>query len=234
MNFLQICQKVDIMAGTQGSFQSVSNPVGAHAVITQAVIDGFLDLQNDRKDFEFMKKAAAFSTNVGTRSYSTSTIFGTQSATDDPYDYFGRWQKLDPYSSYFITDPDDSIKYMVQYVNYEWFKTAFLNPGSVNKRPRYITADPSDNLLFHPTPDKIYTVAADYFLEPLALQGNAMVPYLPSRFHQLLAYMGLERVANHYSNTSIYQRYAGQAAVLFGQLYRDQVPGKSVRLNPVA
>lgn len=237
MNFLDICKKVDIMSGVQGMIQSVESTVGAQEVIVNATQQGFVELQEERMTWEFMRRTREWPLAVGKYQYSIVDIFGPP-ATLDPlaaYTTFGRWQKKKPLLSYQIQDPDNGKWTQVVFVDYREFRFHLKNNLGDTGKPRYVTADEvSNDLLFSPTPDKAYVVHADYFVEPQILVANVQTPILPSRFHQLIIYRGLERVGAFYGNPGLQQRYAVADAKMTGNLYRDQNPAETVRIRSVA
>lgn len=238
MNFLEICKKVDIMSGVQGMIASVENPVGVQEVIVNAVQQGFIDLQNERMTWEWMRRTKQFHTQVDKQTYTYFDIFGVDPVdppADTPWTKFGRWQKKKPMISYRVQDPDDLKWSKCIFVDYREFRHHLMNQQSSRGKPRYVTADEQTNdLLFHPTPNKAYLVEADYFVEAQVLTRNANVPIIPLRFRMVLVYRGLERVGNFYGNMGLYQRYATADAKMTGNLYRDQVPGEFVVIRSVA
>jgi hypothetical protein len=236
MNFLEICQRADVTSGIQGMIQSVVDAVGAQEVIAGTVRDGFIDLQNERMLWEFMRRTVSFSTAVSTSTYSLTDIFGIAGAfvATDPHITFGRWQRKDPLLSYTIQDPDTGKwgdLLFVDFLDFEYHMRNRTTPG----KPRYVTANEQDSsLIFQPIPDKIYPVKANYFVEPQVLVANAQTPILPTRFHNLLVYRSLDRIGNFYGNTGLYQRYALADAKMTGDLYRDQNPAVTAVIHAVA
>ena len=236
MNFLSICQKVDVLSGLQGNVQTVEKPIGGQAVLVEGVRDGFLDLQNDRMTWEWMRRMAEFALVPAQQEYTPTYAVPPPAAPlpTDPYNLFGRWQKKHPMISYRVQDPDTLKWAKMIFVDYREFRHHLRNQTATGK-PRYVTAhEQNNNLLLHPVPDKAYTMQADYFVEPQILQFNTNSPILPSRFHMLLVYRGLERLANHYGNNGLYGRYSVADAKLLGSLYRDQCPGETVTIRAVA
>ena len=176
MNFLEICQQVDRMSGVQGMIQTVTGVTGAQEVIVGAVKDSFIDLQQERMTWEFMRRMATFQTKIGKESYSEFDIFGAPvtPTPGDPHDSFGRWQKKHPRISYRVLDPDDLKWSKCIFVDYREYRHHLMNSRTDTGKPRYVTADENtDALLLHQVPDKIYTVQADYFVEPQILVDNA-------------------------------------------------------------
>lgn len=236
MNFLDICKKVDIMSGIQGMIQSVESTVGAQEVIVNATQQGFIELQEDRMTWEWMRRTREFPLVPDQGEYTLVQIFGPPPTFDPLADYttFGRWQRKYPHISYRCQDPDDLKWSKVIFVDYREFRHHLMNQAGSGK-PRFVTAnEQTSNLLLHPTPDKAYLMQADYFVEPQILRANTQIPILPSRFHQLIIYRGLERVGSFYGNPGLQQRYAVADAKMTGQLYRDQLPAETVVIRSVA
>lgn len=248
MDFLDICKRVDTMSGVQGHIDGVKNVVGAQAVIVNAVAESFVDLQNDRLNWEWMRRTVQFGAVPDQQDYAVNDIFQTSpvvqaaaAANFDPtaeYILFGRWRRDNPHTSHFIEKMDASgnrvYRHRLIYVDHDYFRAAF-NDSQATGQPSHFTYKPNDNTIqLHPVPDERYFIYADYYVEPQLLQHNTEIPILPLPFHMMLVYGGLDRLANHYSNPSIYNRYALAHAKVMGSLYREHVPGEYVQVNPVA
>ena len=245
MNFLEIAQEVDTMSGLQGMIQSVVAPIGAQAVIVSAIRQGFIEIQEDRMTWEFMRRTGKFMLRGGQDLYQPRSLFPPKpdlnaNPTGLPYEVFGRWQRKWPATSYSLRniDMDTGLPTgtwsLIHCIPYRELR-AMAQSTTTEGVPRFVAPkDNSDDLVFFPTPDHAYECNADYYVEPQELMGNAQIPILPSRFHRLLAYAGLERVGNYYGNPNLYQRYAVAAAKMHGSLYRDQCPAESVTIRAVA
>jgi len=231
MNFLDICKEVDRMSGLQGEIVSVEAPVAAQAVIVQSVRDAWIDLQSDRLYWTFMRRSISFSMTVGESSYNIATVFG------NPVNDFGRWDTRVGRVGWYVTDATTGQTTAIRFLPFGFFRHRYLVGGADldSGPPTYITADPVDGTLyFSSKADAMHTISADYYMEPQILRLNVDVPILPSRFHKVLAYKGLEYVAGHYTNYGLFTAYATPAAKMHGQLYRDQLPGEYVVQHPIA
>jgi len=246
MNFLDICKRVDTMSGVQGHIDSVSNTIGAQAVIVNGVVEGFIELQDDRLNWEWMVRTVQFGAIPDQQEYAVDDIFqatllSQATTTFDPtaeYLAFGRWRRDNPSTSHYIEKYDDDgnrmYRHRLVYLRHDHFRARF-NDSQSTGQPAYMTYRPDTNaILLHPVPDSRYFILADYYVQPQLLAHNSEIPILPAPFHLMLVYGGLDRLANHYSNPSIYNRYALAHAKMTGSLYREHVPGESVQINPVA
>ena len=230
MNFLDICKIADNMSGLQGEITSVEYAVASQNVIVQAVRQGFIDLQLDRKVWKFMLRTKQFNTTVGVQRYEVNDIFGT------PDNDHGHWEERVGRKAYYLRDPSSGKSSRLIFTEYNRFRDAYLRAGGlVDGVPKYITADPATNALILDKPaGAVYEVIADYYVEPQILMENSDIPILPSSYHTLLAYKALYYIGGHYSDLSISSTYAVSEAKMQGNLLRDQCPAEDATPTPVA
>jgi len=205
MNFLDICKKVNQLGQLQGSLSSVS-ATGYQGELVEVVRKSFLDIQLYRKDWNFLKQSITFSTVED--EYSNSDV--------------AEWKK-------------DMILYghrPLQVLDFDTYSKIDLSqetPGI----PAYVTIRPNDKaLLFNPL-DAEYSITAHYYRKPQELVNNTDIPILPSEHHYLIVYAALSNLTS-YISSDIYQVSLNNYNIGMGQLMRKELPGKSVRMRPLA
>jgi len=215
MNFLQLCQETNTYCGFQGSITAVTGVTGYQARLIQEVKRAWMDIQRERYNWDFLRKSEDFDTDSSTTEYSLATIFGT--ADHD----FGRW----------ITN---SIMYdyePLKYVDYDYYLT--LDRTGSSGEPGYFTIHPqSKNLILDPL-DGIYTITAHYFRTPQELTDTADVPLVLSKHHWAIVYKAAMGLAGFVGNPTLYQSAALEYSRAFGELLRDENPGKTIEMRPI-
>lgn len=217
MNFLQLCQEANRLASMQGVVSSVSITSGYQYNLIKYVRDAWIDLQNLRKDWPFMRSSLTFNTVADTNEYSLATI----GVTD-----LKRWHILQ------YTDSNGK-KQPIRKMSYDYYITREINNDSSGKPLRY-AEDPIDRHLYLSTPDDAYTITGYYFTQPVSLSGTTDTPTLPVSYHMLIAYLGALKMADHMGNNNLYMELEKDADFMLGNLMRDHNPGKRVRMIGIA
>jgi|SRR3989339_828167 len=216
MNFLQICQKVQEKSGIQTKIGSVSTP-GLGTIetdIIQSVVTAWSDIQTMREDWKFMRSEVDLTLTTATTTHTVSSIFSDE-------DVFASWK-------------EDRFLYLftvLQYIPYDRF---ILIDFTTTSEPKTFTINPSNNdLIFNPV-DTSYDITLQYYINIQTLADNTDIPNLPSRFHHLLVYAALLDVTASIGDLISYQRYSLKYSMMVSQLMRSELPGKSVRIQPIA
>lgn len=221
MNFLEACKIARLISGIQGQGpSSVTGASGIEAVIVQFVKEGFVDIQNLRPNFNFMKKTKTFTTTIGKSNYTLSDIFVSGA---DLKSY-----KMD---SFLITDGNGQKRYLVERDD-EVLQRLYLNDVTQNL-PGYVAIESDKSLTLKPTPDGVYTVSFDYYRTPQILATDAEIPILPVEFHQLIVYKAVEKLAVYLTNPEVYSGYSTEAMRMVGQVMRQEIPPMKPKRRPM-
>lgn len=247
-NFLDICKLADSLTGLQGQVSNVETAVGMANTLVQCVATSFFDIQVMRENWNFMLRTTRFQAAPSTNEYTTFDIFVKGSTVylemlddlemldsleltgADEEVEFGRWQQDWQDTSYYATGSNGS-KDPLKYIRYYEYRHRFRNSTDTGP-PRYITSNEQNGFIYlHPTPDKAYSIDADYYVKEQLLSDNDDVPIIPYRFWPFLAYLGAEKFLNLVGNIAVESKYAHINAKLMGSLLRAECPTQG-RVNP--
>jgi len=221
MNYLQLCQAVRSRIGMHGSGPStVVSPTDVEKDIVDAVYDAWIDIQNYRDEWDWMRATESFSLAAGTVNYTKTTVGGPSN----------RISKFIPDSLWLLKDSKYSF---LRYLDYEHFDHLHKN-DTENVVPYEYSFKPWDGSISITRPDSVYTVYVDYFKTPQKLAANTDTPELPERFHNLIIYLAIEKLGASIASPSQAMEYAQTYAETMGQLMRHQLPKKSVRIRGIA
>lgn len=144
------------------------------------VSSAWVDIQQERQDWRFMRKPFTVNTVANTQSYS---------ASDASISDFSKW-KDDSFRIYRTADGEDNEQFLTHWKDYSEFRDFYLFSSLRSQRgqPNDIVIDPDDNLLLGYTPDDIYTVIGEYYRSPQVLTLATDTPIIPSEFHMIIVY----------------------------------------------
>jgi len=216
MNFLEITKSVRILSGAQGVGPlTVTGVTGYEATLVAFVKDAWLDIQNYREEWNFLKKSDSFFTAASKDTYTVSDILG-------PTNDFKKWDK----DSLVITDA--GRKYQLKRIDLGKLEEVYLN-SIKESRPTVFAIDTSDSIVLKNIPGLMYNVDLKYWREPQILVADADVPLCKSSFHNLIVYKALEKAAIYLSSPEIYRNYSVEAARMLAQMMRVDNPAKVMK-----
>jgi len=217
MNFLQLCQKTQQYSGIQGFIASTTNlvPGSQEALLVETVRSAWVEIQNFRKDFKFLRDEVTLGLLVSQQEYSEEDIFGTtgkvSSWKTDRFLYKSSPLRYIPYDRWVLRSSQDTP----------------AEPGVFTIRPG------TTNLIFNAV-DTEYDVVLQYYKTPQILSVNNDVPLLPVQFHYLIIFGAVLETASFLGDLITYQRFATKYSQLLGQLLRSEVPSRRVNITPFA
>lgn len=221
MNFLELAQATRRSVGMQGS--GPSSITGASAIeleIIDAVRDAWTDIQNFRQEWMWMRNEGSFSTVVDQNSYTLAQVFG-------PSYRFKNWIKNTLYA--LINGQWTPLIY----INYEDFIAREQN-STLTGPPSTFTIVPWNDTLMFNTPDAIYTIKFNYYKSPQVLTNATDIPECPTYYHTAIQYHAVEKFSNSIVIPEKQSEAAQSYAVIMGQMMRDQLQKKKVRLHGIA
>jgi len=222
MNYLQLCQATRERVGIHGSGPStVVSPTDVEADIVASVYDAWIDIQNFREDWDWMRATETFLTVAGTTNYSTTTIGGPGHRID----------RFLP-DTLWINDGTNWYKptWMANEDNFEFL---FKN-DTEQAQPSHWTRIRSDNSITMNPPDAAYSCQIDYRKTPQELSGNTDTPEMPAQWHLLIVYSAVQKLSASIGSQSTGVEYAQRYAEMLGQLTRRHLPKKSVKTRSIA
>lgn len=205
------------MCGLQGTVLSTTVTSGYQEILVKMCRNAYIDIQELRKDWPWMRSSTTFSTVAGTTEYSLSTMVG--GGTSDI-------ARLVP-GMVLYTDSNSYDERLT-----EWSYNRYIVddvPQQTQSKPTLFAQDPVDHHLFLNPPNGVYTITVHYFTLPVALSAVTDTPVMPESFHRLIAYMGAAQMAAFMGNSNLFNINNQKADAMLGMLMRSELPGKRVR-----
>jgi hypothetical protein len=219
MNFLEIVKGVRGRVGMQGTGpSSVLTATSAEMDLVNAVHDAWVDVQNFREEWRWMRDEVSFSTVIGQWEYTIDQIFSTTA------DRFKNWRKTPVYALI------DGRWSEISFMEYDSFNYRFQN-NDQQSYPAFYTIRTWDNTLIINTPDKAYSIKVGYQKAPQLLKDNSDVPELPLSFHLNILYLAVEKYDTVVISGASLTYYQQLNDFCSGQLMRSQLDKKRVRLG---
>ena len=225
MTFIELVRAVRSRVGMQGTGpSSITGAAGAEVDLVNVVSDAWLDIQNSRDDWRWMRSQATFNVAVGTEVYTPFTIFATSSHR------LGRWRE----DTFYWTDTD-SKKKPANYLDYDNWTYRHLNDTAAdNNKISEWTIRPYDEAIVVNRPSSTYSVRIDYQKKPQTLVTDSDTPEMPSHFHLVIVYEAVSKYCAAISTPEIYDKYSYDHAKLYGALQRAYLPEKKIRVTGIA
>jgi len=183
------------------------------------VAQAWVELANERSDWEFMRKSVIFNTvaNVGT--YAVGPGLAIDLAD------FRRW-KTYSFRQYLQSAGIPTEIILTQYLNYTQFRD-FYELGSrrlTTGRPLYVCVAPDRSVKFGFTPNDIYVTTAEYYRSAQVLAADTDTPIIPDEYHMLIVYRAARKYG-YFEVASEQIEIAGrEAADLHNNLMLDYGP----------
>lgn len=223
MNYLQLCERLRSEAGLSGTVTAVTGQTGDFLRIVNWVKQAWLDIQDERHDWRWMRTEKSFNTSAAKSDYTTTDL----SITD-----MGRW-KPETCRIYKTADGEATETFLTPIEYEDWIKT--YGAGTItDSAPQYvIVIQPDNTLRLTPGPDAQYTVTIEYSKAPTELSATTDTPDMPSHLHMLIVYEAMKMYAAWDNAPEKYSYAAEQAAKLRNRLDADQRPRIIVNSSPV-
>lgn len=220
MTFLELVKAVRSRVGMQGTGPaSVTSTTSFEMDLVNSVSDAWIDIQNFRECWRWMRGTTTFTTTASVKTYSLTTIFG-------PNNRHKRWLK----DTVYITE--NGKKRPLIFLEYDQFENKYLNDTIPSKVTHY-TIVPWDDSIKINLPDGLYTISLDYMKSAQTLVANEDVPELPKEFHLIILYLAVEKFSTVVVTPEIQQLFSQQYVTMLGQLMRSQVPSKKLRIRGI-
>lgn len=216
LNFLQMVQRLRQESGTSGSAPTTTvNQIGDIKRLVDWVATAWMDIQNEKTDWFFMRQPISFNTVAGQQVYSAAQC-GVAS--------FGNF-KFDSFRFYRVSAGHPS-ELLLNYLLYDDFRNVHLF-GSNRDRiqlPINFSIDPSKNFVIGPTPDDIYNVNGEGFAMPTELSIDTDRPTMPSQYHMAIVWRALMYYGQFEAAPEAYSHGQNEYTRLMRRLYADQAP----------
>lgn len=216
LNFLQMVQRLRQESGTTGSAPTTTvNQVGDIKRLVDWVASAWLDIQNEKPDWFFMRQAISFNTVAGQQVYTAAQCGVTT---------FGNF-KTDSFRFYRVAAGHPS-ELLLDYLRYDDFRNVHLFGANRDRvqLPINFSVDPSKNFIIGPTPDDIYNVNGEGFAMPTELAQDADRPTMPSQYHMAIVWRALMYYGQYEAAPEAYSHGQNEYTRLMRRLYADQAP----------
>lgn len=193
--FLQLCRDCERESGAvspSNLIQSVDGATNRSAKTVAWVSDAWVDIQNRRDDWTFMRKE--FSEKplvIGQGRYDPATHLGLTDVS--------RFERDTPTERpLWIRDPtaperDDSP--LIE-IGYDRWRQDYSR-GQQNERPLFWAVSPMGELCIGPAPDKAYLIDGRYRRTAQVLTANVDVPLCREEYHRVIVWRALLNANGH-------------------------------------
>ena len=206
MNFLKLCQALNVECGITGANQPASvsnqNDILKHLVEWIRVAD--YTIQNLFFDWRFLWS-------------STTQILVTGSMTSVPV---SNMKHIDPESVIII---DDTDRISINVIDYKLLRD--MRDDTVAGTPFVCAISPDNQIVFPQPTDKEYRIYYEYYKKPLELTDNTDVSLIPPEYHRCIILQAKIYYAERYTIPEVAQEAGKQYKELFDRLKSDQLPG---------
>lgn len=222
MNFLQLCQEAARDSGTVAGVPSFTTVVGVTGRVEKFVgwvRDAWIDIQNERNDWQWMRRSFSQALTINTTTYTAAELgiadFGSW-LHDLPA--LG-WRNLTIYEA-----GDQANEGELREIGYPLYRQRYMRGTHDANKPTEWAVTPINSLAFGNKPDKAYIVQGEYRKEPQRLEADADIPEMPEQFHRLIIGEALRLMAESDEVFNVLGVKAQKYERLRNPLVIDQTP----------
>ena len=191
MTFLEICRRMASKAGIAGTTPlTTENQSGEALRVVNWCKDAYIDIQERRVDWSFMRQEFSFDCVPGVSAYPRSTVPNLQN-----------WLENDIRCHLGTTDDEQWLCRM------DWadFRTTrMMGPQrTVTGRPQDYTVRPDKSMVLWPLPDSPYTIGGEYYRTAAPFVLDTDIPVF-DRFNMAVVYQALMYYGAYSSEPSVY------------------------------
>ncbi len=219
--FLQLVQKTARQSGTLAGGTTVSSVAGVSGradKLVNWVSDAYLDIQNQRDQWAFLRGEFTSALVINTLRYTGASFSLSRLAEwvkDTP-----SFQPLTIYDSA-IGASDETALHFIPFQ--EWRER--WDRGSHDAvRPTEYSISHAGELCIGAKPDAAYVIRGEYVKTPQVLAANGDTPEMPERFHDIIVHRAMMMMGNSDESIVTIQTAQQEYQRLFKALCRDQLP----------
>lgn len=221
MTFLELVQRTRQECGIPGDGPLTTlNQTRQMKRLVDWVSQAWVDIQNSRTDWDFMRRSVTFNTVAGQQSYAPGA------GLDINISDFKMWRN-ESFRQYLKSAGIGTEIILGQYQSYSEFRDFYMlgSRRLVTGRPLYITIAPDRSLALGFTPNDVYVTTAEYYRRAQVLVADSDVPLMDEDYHMLIVYgamkkYGMFEVANEQISAA-----ADASAALYNRLLLEYTPG---------
>lgn len=217
-NFLALCQKTARESGTiEGVLPStVVGQSGRLLKVVNWVNDAWSEIQNMRENWEWMRQDFSYALSENTMRYTAASFNLTNHS---------RWVKDARSVTIYDTSTGVSDENELAFLKYSDYRIKYDRGTQTAGRPIEWTVTPANEFAVGPKPDGSgFTVTGEYYQGNEALALDADVPDLPARFHDVIVWKALMKLAKSDENRDGFEYAEMLYNDLLAALQRDQLP----------
>lgn len=221
MNFLALCKAVARDSGTVAgvpNFTTVASVTGRVEQVVGWTAQAWIDIQNERNDWNWMRRTFEKPLLADTAAYTAASFTLAR---------VSKWlpDRLN-YSTMTLYDPaiGRTDEATLRQISYDRWREMYDRNTHTAQRPSHWAVSPENQLLFGPTPDKVYNVRGEYRPKPQVLALDADIPEMPEEYHGLIVGEALKIMARSDEAFNTLASLAPQYDRLRNPLVREQTP----------
>ena len=223
--YLELCQSVARESGTvpgSGKPTAVTSQTGRLGNIVDWVDRAWRDIQRSQQAWKWMYADFSGSTAASTQRY-TATALGIASR-------FSRWVPMGADGNWmfsvFLPADGQATETHIRHMEWQDFKRLYLfgSAATDTGKPQVMSVDESQQIVFYPIPDAVYTVRGTYYKSPQIMTADDDEPEMPAEFHDLIRWRALLKLGGFDENVAQYPFWKSEARAVSGDLIAHQLP----------
>jgi hypothetical protein len=222
MNFLQLCRAVALDSGTVAGVPNFTTVTGATGRVAQVVgwtRDAYVDIQNERNDWLWMRQTFEEALTIGEAVYLPADLNLDDVGAWLPDIPALGWHNL---SLYEVGSEDQEGE--LRQIPYMTFRERYQRGTHAAARPTEWAISPRGGLMFGAKPDKAYVVKGEYRMAPEELAADADVPTMPAAYHRVIVQEAMRLMARSDEAFQVLAEKSQQYDRLRNALVREQTP----------
>ena len=218
MNYLDLVRRLKREAQFAGAAPLTTvGAAGDTLLLCDWINDAWRDIQLMPRNWKWLRTQA-----LGTVTAAGGTTYTADQLIGGTGNRFASWKPDGP--DYWVTVFDPLVpanESRVREIDYEDFRRRFLIATHTAGTPQFRATSPTRQMLVGPTPDKTYTLRADYQKSVQVLALDADPPEMPADYHMAIVWRALLSYAGFDAAPDVLARAAGQYSDLEAALVRE-------------
>lgn len=227
MTYLELCRKLAREAEITASETIPSAVTGQSGQLLRVVgwvKDAWVDIQNRRTNWRWMKRPFSFNTVADDGEYASGDVTDVHAAT--AIARFGRWHLNDGYQPplAYLQSSGVAAQYRLLWQPLEVFRSVYGIGAQTSNQPVHITVDEQNNILLGPKPNAVYVVTGFFYRSAQELEADGDTPEMPAQFHDLVWREAIQMYAANSVAPEVFARATREAGRTLRALELNQLP----------
>lgn len=203
MNFLQLCQRLRQECGGSGDGPTTTvNQAGESKQFIDWVNQAYLEIQEERRDWQWLWNEAQLQVTQGINTYSLASAYVVKGSM--------------------VLDGR-----LLDRITYEDYREQTRN-GLQTTRPTQWALRPDGSFVLNTLPDANGVLKYEYYRTPTLLSGNEDAPRLPERYHMMIVYKAMTYYGFYENAPEVLQQGTQFYQTMANVMSRDQLPEVTV------